>query len=83
MQHTLRFRDDDTVLFEEHTLAYGLVCGYERGAAELGVPAGKQVRMELLDNTGHLLDWRTYHVSMTGNQFPSLLPETPRTVSTP
>jgi hypothetical protein len=27
MQHTLRFRDEDTVLLEEHTLAYGLACG--------------------------------------------------------
>ena len=77
MRHTLRFRDDDTVLLEEHTLAYGLACGYERGAVELGVPAGRQVRMELLDNAGHLLDWRTYQVSATGGQFPFLLPETP------
>jgi hypothetical protein len=58
MQHILRFGtgDDGRVLFEEPTLAYGLVCGYERGAAELGVPAGRRVRMELLDDAGHLLD---------------------------
>ena len=83
MQHTLRFRDEDTVLLEEHTLAYGLACGYERGATELGVPAGRQVRMELLDDTGYLLDWRTYRVAVTGGQFPSLLPATPGKVSAP
>jgi len=33
--------------------------------------------MELLDNAGHLLDWRTYQVPVTGGQFPSLLAETP------
>lgn len=75
MQHTLRFRDEDTVLFEEHTLAYGLVCGYERGATDLGVPAGRQVRMELLDDTGHLIDCRTYEVAVTGGHFPARLPE--------
>lgn len=78
MQHTLRFRDEDTVLLEEHTLAYGLACGYERGAAELGVPAGRRVRMELLDDAGRLLDWRTYQVSVTGGHFPTLLPNTRR-----
>lgn len=83
MQHTLRFRDDDTVLLEEHTLVYGLVCGYERGATELGVPAGRQVRMELLDAAGHLLDWRTYQVAVTGGQFPCLLPEQPALVRAP
>lgn len=76
MQHTLRFRacDDGSVLLEEHTLAYGLVSGYERCAAELGVSAGRQVRMELLDDAGRLLDWRTYLVSVTGGQFPAVLP---------
>jgi hypothetical protein len=83
MQHTLRFRDDDTVLLEEHTLAYGLACGYERGATELGVPAGRQMRMELLDDAGQLLDWRTYQVAVTGGQFPCLLPEHPALVSAP
>jgi hypothetical protein len=64
MQHTLRFRagDDERVLLEEHTLAYGLMSGYERNAAALGVPAGRQVRVELLDDGGRLLDWRTYVV---------------------
>jgi len=62
MRHTLRFRDcdDGSVLHQEHTIAYGLVSGYERCAAELGVIAGRQVRIELLDDGGRLLDWRTY-----------------------
>jgi hypothetical protein len=83
MQHTLRFRDDETVLLEEYTLAYGLACGYERGAAELGVPAGRQVRMELLDDAGRLLDWRTYQAAVTGGQFPALLPGHPALISAP
>jgi hypothetical protein len=83
MQHILRFRDDDTVLLEERTLAYGLACGYERGAAELGIPTGRWVRMELLDDAGRLLDWRTYQVSVTGGQFPALLPEHPALVIAP
>lgn len=62
MQHTLRFRacDDGSVLLEEQTIAYGLASGYQRSAAELGVLAGSQVRVELLDHNGRLLDWRTY-----------------------
>jgi hypothetical protein len=36
----------------------GLVSGYERCAAELGVLAGSRVRVELLDNDGHRLEWR-------------------------
>jgi hypothetical protein len=66
MRHMLRFRDcdDGTVLLQEHTIAYGLVStGYERCSAELGVVAGRQVRMELLDDGGRLLDWRTYLAS--------------------
>ena len=68
MQHTLRFQacDDGRVLIEEHTIAYGLACGYERSARELGVPAGQRVRMELLDDTGRLLDRWIYTVSATG-----------------
>jgi hypothetical protein len=74
MQHTLRFAacDDGSVLLEEPTLAYGLACGYERGAAELGVAVGRRVRMELLDDAGRLLDWRTYVAAVTGGQFPTL-----------
>ena len=83
MQHTLRFRDEDMVLLEEHTLVYGLACGYERGATDLGVPAGRQVRMELLDDTGYLLDWRIYQVAVTGGHFPALLPEPSVLVTAP
>jgi hypothetical protein len=74
MQHTLRFRtgDDGCILLEEPTLAYGLACGYERGAVELGVLVGRRVRMELLDDASRLLDWRTYLAAQTGGQFPTL-----------
>ncbi len=73
MQHTLRFRSghDGRVLLEESSLAYGLACGYEPGATELGVAVGRRVRMELLDGAGRLLDWRTYVASATGGQFPT------------
>lgn len=64
MQHTLRFLsgDDGRVLREETTLLYGLMAGYERGPAALGVPAGQLVQVDLLDDGGRLLDWRTYVV---------------------
>lgn len=64
MRHALHYLTDDDrrVLLEEHTVAYGLAPGYERSATELGVPAGTQVRVELLDDGGHLLDRRTYLV---------------------
>jgi hypothetical protein len=72
MRHTLRFRtgDDGSILLEEPTLAYGLACGHERGAAELGIAVGRRVRMELLDDADRLLDWRTYVAAATGGQFP-------------
>jgi hypothetical protein len=67
MRHTQHFLadDDGRVLLEEDTFAYGLAYGYERSAAQLGVPAGRQVRVELLDDGGHLLDRRTYLVPVT------------------
>lgn len=67
MRHTLHFLSDDDgrVLLEEDTLAYGLANGYERSATELGVPVGTRVRVELLDDSGHLLDRRTYLVRVT------------------
>jgi len=79
MRHTLRVLacDDGSVLLEEQTLAYGLSSGYEPGAAELGVLAGRRVRMELLDDAGHLLDWRTYVVAVTGGRFPAPRPTSP------
>ena len=51
MQRTVCFRasDNDGLLLEEHTLAFRLTPGCERGAAELGVPAGTRVRVELLE----------------------------------
>ena len=55
-----RAADNDSLLREEHTLAFRLTPGCERGAAELGVSAGTRVRVELLDDGGHLLDSRTY-----------------------
>lgn len=68
MHHTLRFVacDDDTVLLEEQTIAYGMASGYERSAEELRVPPGSRVRVELLDHLGHLMDWRTYLASEGG-----------------
>jgi hypothetical protein len=66
MRNTVHFLtdDDEHVLLREQTLAYGLASGYSRSAAELSTPAGKQVRVELRDDSGHLLDWRTYLVSV-------------------
>ncbi len=67
MQRTVRFRacDNDILLLKEHTLAFRLTPACERGAGELGVPAGSRVRVELLDDGGHLLDSRTYVVPST------------------
>lgn len=67
MQRTLCFRASDKacVLLEEHTLAFRLTPGCERGAKELDVSAGSRVRVELLDDAGHLLDSRTYLVPPT------------------
>ena len=67
MQRTLSYRttDDGRLLLEEHTVVFRLTPRCERGAAELGVPAGRQVRLELLDDGGHLLDSLTYVVSPT------------------
>jgi hypothetical protein len=75
MRRTLRFKasDDGSVLLEEHTLAYGLHAGYERCAAELDVLVGTQVRIELVDDGDHLLDWRTYIVSAPGQSQPARL----------
>jgi hypothetical protein len=67
VQRTLCFRtcDNDRLLLQEHTLAFRLTPGCERGAEPLGVTAGTRVRVELLDDAGHLLDWRTYYVPPT------------------
>jgi hypothetical protein len=55
-----RAADNDSLLREDDTLAFRLTPGCERGAAELGVSSGTRVRVELLDDGGHLLDSRTY-----------------------
>jgi hypothetical protein len=62
VQRTVCFRtaDNNSLLLEEDTLAFRLTPEYERGAAGLGVPSGREVRVELLDDGGHLLDSRTY-----------------------
>jgi hypothetical protein len=68
MRHTLHFLTDDDegrVLLKEDTLAYGLAHGYERNATQLGVPVGTKIRVELLDDSDHLLDRRTYLVPVT------------------
>jgi hypothetical protein len=63
LQRTISHRtaDNGSLLREEHTLAFRLTPGCERGAAELGVTSGTRIRVELLDDGGHLLDSRTYH----------------------
>ena len=67
MQRTVCYRasDNDSLLLEEHTLAFRLTPACERSAKELGVSAGNRVRVELLDDGGHLLDARTYLVPPT------------------
>jgi len=64
MQRTMSYRtsDDGGLLLDERTIAFRLTSQYERGATELGVTAGRQVRVELLDDSGHLLDSLTYIV---------------------
>lgn len=68
MQRTLSYRtsDDDRLLREEHTAAFRLTPLCERQPEALGVPAGKQVRVELLDDGGHLLDSLTYVAATDG-----------------
>lgn len=69
MRNTVHFPTDDKehVLLKEQTLAFGLASGYERSAAKLSTPEGRQVRVELRDENGHLLDWRTYLVPAAGD----------------
>jgi hypothetical protein len=77
MGRTLRFRasDDERILLEADTLAYRLHAGYELGAAELDVPADTHVRIELLDDSDHLLDRRTYLVPVPDPRLPSQEPD--------
>jgi len=68
MQRTLSYRtsDDGKLLLEEHTTSFRLTPRCERPSADLGVSAGKQVRVELRDAGGHLLDSLTYVVPTGG-----------------
>ena len=66
MRRTVCYRaSDGGLLLEEHTLAFRLTPASERGAAELGVSTDSRVRVELLDDGGHLLDSRSYLVPPT------------------
>jgi hypothetical protein len=47
---------------QEHTFAFRLTPACERSAGQLGVLAGRRVRVELLDDGGHLLDSLIYLV---------------------
>jgi hypothetical protein len=60
-----RTTDDGRLRVEEHAVVFRLTPQRERGAADLGVPAGRQVRLELLDDGGHLLDSLAYDVPPT------------------
>ena len=68
MERTLSYRtvDDGRLLLEEPTAAFRLTPLSERRPADLGVPAGQQVRVELRDDGGHLLDSRTYGEASAG-----------------
>lgn len=62
MRRTLCFRavDDNRLLLKEYSVAFRLTPECERGAGELGVAAGTRVRVELLDDESHLLDFWIY-----------------------
>jgi hypothetical protein len=68
MKRNLSYRttDDGQLLLEEPTVVFRLTPRCERRPAELGVPAGKRVRVELRDDGGHLLDSLTYVVPSDG-----------------
>lgn len=62
MERFLSYRtaDDGRLLLEESTVAFRLTPRCERPPVELGISAGQQVRVELRDDGGHLLDSLTY-----------------------
>lgn len=70
MQRTLSYRatDDGRLLLEERTVVFRLTPRCERRAEDLGVSAGNQVRVELRDDGGHLLDSLTYVVPPADGQ---------------
>jgi hypothetical protein len=63
MQRTASYRSSDKLLLlEERTGVFRLTPQCARRPAELGVPAGRQVHVELRDDDGHLLDSLTFIV---------------------
>lgn len=62
MRRMLCFRaaDDKRLLLEEDSVVFHLTPQCERSAGELGVSAGTRVRVELLDDGSHLLDYWNY-----------------------
>ena len=70
MRRTLSYRssDDGRLLREEPTFVFRLTPQCELLPAELGVPAGTQVRVERRDDGGHLLDSLTYVVAADGQR---------------
>lgn len=76
MRRILRFQasDDGRLLLEVDTLAFRLHAGYELRGQELGVSAGTRVSIQLLDDSDHLLDRRTYVVAAPDRQPPSRKP---------
>jgi hypothetical protein len=62
MKRTLSFHatDDGSLLLTEPTLAFRVTFECERDAATLSVAVGRRVRIDLLDDAGHLLDSRYY-----------------------
>lgn len=65
MPRTLTYRttENGNLLLDEHTVVFRLTEQCERNAAQLGVPAGTRVRVELLNDGGHLLDFLNYVAS--------------------
>jgi hypothetical protein len=59
-----RTREDGRLLLEEPTIVFRLNARCERPPTELGIPAGEQVRVDLRDAGGHLLDTLTYAASL-------------------
>jgi hypothetical protein len=65
MSRTMTYRTTEkpSLLLDEDTVAFRLTQQCERSAAQLGVPAGTRVRVELLNDGGHLLDFLNYVAS--------------------
>jgi hypothetical protein len=65
MKRTMAYKTatDNRLLLEEPTVVFRLTPRCERPPAALGVSPGERVRVELLDDGGHLLDSMTYAVT--------------------